>query len=140
MTDKMIVLANLGRVKAYRVTQDEMTSTPHLELADDFEFIESHERFQTRVSDQAGHLPGTGNGEDHNLTLETERRILKQAAEKIDALVAHQHAWYLAAPAGINARLVECLSAPARTSLAKNVQADLVKIPSQELSGHFQSR
>jgi hypothetical protein len=32
MTDKMIVLADLGRVKAFRVTYDMMTSKPQLEL------------------------------------------------------------------------------------------------------------
>ena len=138
MTDKMIVLANLGRVKAYRLTHDEMTSTPHLELAEDIEFIESHERFQTRVSDQAGHLPGTGNGEDHKMASENERRLIKQAAERIDLLVAHERVWVLAAPAWMNARLLESLGAPARAHLTKNVQADLVKVPVPELTGHFQ--
>ena len=137
MKDKMILLADLGRVKAYRLHHDPRNSTPQVELVDDFEFLESHERMRLRVSDQAGHLPGTGNGEDHNLQLETERRLVKEAADKICALVQGKGAWYLAAPGKINARLVECLSPEARASLAKNVQADLVKTSPEKLPGHF---
>ena len=34
MTDKLIVVADLGRVKAYRVTRDNMSTSSRLELVD----------------------------------------------------------------------------------------------------------
>ena len=76
-------------------------------------------------------------GENHNLGLETERRLLKKVAERIDALVKNERGWYLAAVKEINPRVVESLSPGARATLQKNVSADLIKTPKDQLLSHF---
>jgi len=142
MTEKMIVLADLGRVKAFRVTPDLMTSKPQMELVYDCEFPDAHHRLVDIVTDMAGSFPvsgkpGTSIGENHNLRVETERRLIRLVAEKIGDLVRGQRCWYLAAAENINGRIVELLTPEARSVLFKNVPADLVKTPKQEVLGHF---
>jgi len=144
MTDKMIVLADLGRVKAFRVTYDMMTSKPHLELVYDCEFLGAHGRLADKVTDLAGRFPmsgtpGASNGENHNLREENERRLIRMVAEKISELAEGQRYWFLAAGEGINGRIVEHLRPEARASLIKNVPADLVKVPKQQVMDYFQT-
>jgi len=140
----MIVLADLGRVKAFRVTHDMMAPKPQIELIYDCEFPEAHGSLFDKLTDQAGRFPvrgasGASNGENHNLRGETERRLIRLVAEKINDLAQGQHCWYLAAGEGINGRIVENLRPETRTTLYKNVSADLVKIPKQQILDHFMS-
>jgi hypothetical protein len=142
MTDKMIVLADLGRVKAYRVTHDLLTSKPQIELVYDCEFLESHTRLAASVSDHAGRfaaggMSGASISENHNLRGETERRLIRLVAEKICDLVQGQRSWYLAAGEGINARLIDHLNPAVRSALAKNIPSDLVKTPKQQILDYF---
>jgi len=142
MTDKMIVLADLGRVKAYRVTHDAMAPKPQLELVYYCEFIDAHNRLIDRVSDRAGRFalsgtPGASNGENHNLGVETERRLIRQVAQKIGELVEGERYWFLAAGEGINGRIVEQLRPDTRAALSRNLAADLVKTPKQQLLDRF---
>jgi hypothetical protein len=138
----MIVLAGLGRVKAFRVSQDLMSSKPQIDLVYDCEFIDAHRRMVDRVTDQAGQFPvsgmaGASNGENHNLRGETERRLIRMVAEKINDLVHDERCWYLAAGEGINGRILDQLPPEVRSTLYKNIPSDLVKTPRQELLGHF---
>ena len=142
MTDKMIVLADLGRVKAFRVTYDMMTSKPQLELVYDCEFLEAHGRFVDKVSDQAGRFsvsgsPGASISENHSLQVENERRLVRMVADKISELVQGERYWFLAAAEGINGRIVEQLPQTVRAALYKNIPADLVKTPKQQILDYF---
>ena len=144
MTDKLIIVADLGRVKAYRITHDSLSPTPRLELVEDLEMTEAHGRLLDKVTDKAGRFPGNGTGpggmsigENHNLGLETERRLLKKVAERIDSLVKNERVWYLAAVKEINPRVLENLSPAARQTLSKNISADLIKTPKEQLLSHF---
>jgi len=142
MTDKMIVMADLGRVKAFRVTYDILTSKPQLHLVYDCEFLEAHGRLLDKVTDLAGRFPmsgtpGAANGENHNLRGENERRLIRLLAEKITELVQGERYWYLAAGEGINSRLLDHLPSETRGALTKNIAADLVKTPKQEILDYF---
>jgi len=142
MQDKMIVLADLGRVKAFRVTHDPLAPKPQIQPIYDCEFIEAHTRISDSVTDQAGSFgnggnPGASVGENHNLRGETERRLIRTVAAKISELVHGEHCWYLAAGEEINGRIIVHLTPEARANLRKNIPADLVKTPKQELLDHF---
>ena len=142
MTDKLIVLADLGRVKAFRVTYDMMTSKPQLEQIYDCEFIEAHGRLMDKVTDQAGRFavngaPGAAISENHSLLLENERRLVRMVSEKISELVQGERYWFLAAAEGINGRILEQLPQPVRAALYKNIPADLVKTPKQQILDYF---
>jgi hypothetical protein len=144
MTDKLIVVADLGRVKAYRVTRDDMSPTQRLELVDDVELTDAHGRLVDKLTDKAGRFPGNSTGpggmsigENHNLQVETEKRLLKQVAERISNLAKNERVWYLAAVKEINPRVVESLDPTVRATMAKNVSADLIKIPKENILSHF---
>ncbi|MEA3186542.1 MAG: hypothetical protein QOD99_372 [Chthoniobacter sp.] len=141
MAEKLIILADLGHLKAYRVRRDPMETTPRLELVDEVDLIDAHGRLQDKVTDQAGRFPNAGGGmsigENHNLLSEMDRRQVKQIAERIDQLVADESMWQFAASSNINARILEGLTAKSRATLKKNVTSDLTKIPKSELLSHF---
>ncbi|MEI8341424.1 MAG: host attachment protein [Verrucomicrobiota bacterium] len=145
MADKLIVLADLGRMKAFRVTRDEMSKTPKLDVVGEFDNADSHVRLVDKVSDKAGRFPGTNgsgamsNGENHNLKSESERRSIKQLSESINRLVEKEAPtlWYFAASKEINQKIVEELSSGVRSKLKKIVTADLTKVTKAELLTHF---
>jgi hypothetical protein len=68
---------------------------------------------------------------------ENERRLIRLVAEKIGELVQGERFWYLAAGEGINGRLIDHLGPETRGSLCKNVTADLVKMPKQQVLDYF---
>jgi hypothetical protein len=108
----------------------------------DCEFPEAHGRLLDKVTDLAGRFPqsgtpGSSNGENHNLRVENERRLIRLVAEKICELVQGERYWYLAAGEGINGRLLEQLRPETRGSLYKNIPVDLVKTPKQQILDHF---
>ena len=144
MADKLIVLADLGRMKAYRVTRDEMSKTQKLEVVEAVENAEAQSKLLNKVSDKAGRFPGSNGGtlsigENHNLKLETARRGVRQISESINRLVKKEKPslWFFAAAKDINQRIVDELSAGARAKLKKNVTADITKVGKSELMSHF---
>jgi len=145
MADKLIVLADLGRMKAYRVTRDEMSKTPKLDVVGEFNNSDSQTRLINKVSDKAGRFPGTNgsgamsNGENHNLKSESERRSVRQLSESISRLVEKENPslWYFAASKEINQKIVEELSSGVRSKLKKNITSDLTKVAKAELLTHF---
>ena len=145
MADKLIVLADLGRMKAYRVTRDEMSTTPKLDIVGEFDNFGVKGKLVDKVSDKAGRFPGTnGNGamsigENHNLKSESDRRGVRQISDSINRLVEKENPpiWFFAAAKDINQRIIDELSAGVRLKLKKNVAADLTKIAKADLLTHF---
>lgn len=146
MKNKLVVLTNLGNLRAYRVEYEAGESSPRLTQVEGLSLIDAHHKLGDRVSDQAGRFPsanGNGSGmsigENHNLELENGRRLLKQMASSINDLVQRENPelWFLAAPQEINQRIVDGLDAGVRSRLTKNSHADLVKTPKADILGHF---
>jgi hypothetical protein len=147
MPHKLIVLADLGRLKAFRVTRDEMTSTLHVELAEEISFLDGQEKLVNKVTDKAGRFPasggnnGGGAGENHNLQSEIQKRLIKRLGEGINDLVRRENptVWHFAAAQEINQRIVDTLCSEAKAKLSKSVGSDLTKIGKSELLSHFAS-
>lgn len=144
----LIVVADRGSVKAYRVDQ-----TPNrgasLHLVQAFDITDAHGRYDAKLTDQAGRFPVSG-GQGHHANsiaertaLETEnnRRICHQLAEHIAEVVRREAAdgWSFAAPASIHSTIAELLPAPIRNRVVEHVKSDLVKIEPAKLSDHFRS-
>ena len=146
MPNKMIVLADLGRLKAFRVSRDEMSTTPRVELVDEVEFMDAHGRLLDKVTDKAGRFPsadGTGMsiGENHNLHSEVQKRLIKRLGEGINGLVKREDppVWHFAAAKEINQKIVDELSGDVRSRMTKNVGSDLTKVTKSELLSYFVS-
>ena len=148
MTKTLLVSADLGHLKAYRLIQDNgEPGRPQIERIQT-ETTDATSHLSEVVTDQAGQFrkrsipAGTddrSDGEPHNLTLERRRRALKAIVRDISRLIAREkpQEWLLAAGKDINQRLVEALDDNARARLKKNVQANLTKLSSAQMLAHF---
>ncbi len=149
MTEKLLVIADLGRLKAYRLHESRRFSHPRLELVEDWQTgVTQH--LSQELTDQAGryrkgtpHAEGPSalsDGEQHNIDLERRRRAVKGLAHHITELLRREQAegLYLAADRRINQHVIDELEARDRSKLQKNVHANLSKLSTEELVKHFE--
>ncbi len=149
MPDKLVLLADLGTLKAYKVTRDELHGHPRIDLVENMENVNAHQRISDMVTDQAGRF-GVGNGvaagqmshgENHNLKTENEKRSIELLSSRVNEIVGGSDAahFYFAAPAQINQRVVDGFSSAVRAKMQKNLNSDLIKIDKSELLARFQN-
>ncbi len=145
--DKIIIVAaDLGHFKAYRITQEPMES-PRVVLIDSYDAIEGHGKLADKLSDSAGRFgrgggkgeAGMSSGERHNIEQETEKRLIKMIAKNIDALIAGEKCktWHLAASKAINRQVIENLKPEIKAKMDKNISADLTKTDKSEILSYF---
>jgi hypothetical protein len=151
MTKTIVVAADLGKLKAYRLQQTEPSSGPQVRLVQ-IEITDVIRHLSELVTDRAGQFrkrrssPAGPNdrsdGEHHNLSLERRRRALKALASDIDELIQREgvESWHLAAGTEINRALVDALDDRTRDKLQDNVQKDLTNLGSDEVLSHFHLR
>ena len=147
MKNKLVIVTDLGLFKGYRLDLTP-SQTPRLELIEEFVFVEAHRRFDEMVTDMAGRHVGPTQAawgapitDDHNLRLETERRLIKRIARHVEDLVqrnGHDGCW-LAAHKEINHQILEELSPQMRGCIEKNLPRDLTKAGEKDLLEHFLS-
>ena len=148
MKNTLLVVADLGGFKAFKVENNHLNRTPHLELLDQFTNTGAHGRLVDRVTDLSGRFPrGTGlkargamsDGERHNIELEARKRLVRQLAERLNTVGRSQEIeqCFLAASREINQQLIAELEPQVRAKIARNVHADLTKIGQTELLGRF---
>jgi hypothetical protein len=148
MKSKLLVVADLGRLRAYHLQQDPSFSNPRLELVDDFEtHVVQH--LSAELTDQAGNRRSRGpveggpnlksDGEQHNLDLERRRRAVKMVAKRISELLNDHKVdgCYLAADSRINQPILDELDQQTRAKIEKTVASNLSKLPASDLMRHF---
>lgn len=135
---KLIILADMGELKVYKVQLISETNRYHLDLLNDADYIAGRKSTSETLSDDRGRF-NHASGEDHGLEHETEQRLVKSIADDISALLANAEAGscYLAFPAKHHNELTAALSETAQKALAKNVASDLVKCPVEDILSHF---
>ena len=148
---KLIVIADLGRLRVLRVREDDLAGGPiHLEELTDEVAKGSPERISDVVTDQQGRFgggggpsgrgPGATAGERHGLESEMERQSIVGLAGQIDAAVAGAADggnWVLVAPQPILKQLEEKLSPASRVHLHQRVAGDLTKQTLKALEKRF---
>jgi hypothetical protein len=144
--DRIIIAVDLGRFRAYRVTQ-KILESPHLKMIESYDSIDGRTKLADKVTDSAGRFSRKAGGtkaagypEAHNLELEEEKKLIKKIADDIDALLSKNNSgeWYFAAPTEINGRIVERLSPETKARLAKNVPADITKAKKADILSYFE--
>jgi len=142
---KLVIVADLGHLKAYRLEERPELSRPRLELIESMETIETHQ-LREDVTDQAGRfrkepavVRALSDGEEHNLDLERRNRTVRMLAETITTLIAQEHVpnCYLAADARINQSLLGEMDQLTRQKMQKNIPANLSKLDPEELVERF---
>jgi protein required for attachment to host cells len=151
MKNTLVVVMDLGCMKAYRVENNHPNSTPRLELVEEFEGTDAHRKLVDNVTDLAGRFPRSGgaaggkgamsDGERHNIELEKRKRLVRQLAQRLNGLVggAQVERCLLSASREINHQLLEELEPQVRAKIEKNVAADLTKVERGEILRHFQA-
>lgn len=148
MKNTLLVVADLGGFKAFKLENSPVHRSPRLEFVEEFKNADAHGRIVDRVSDLSGRFPrGTGlkaggamsDGERHNIELETRKRLVRQLAERLNLLARSEdiERCFLAASREINHPLMEALEPPVRAKVAKNVPADLTKVQRTEILRYF---
>lgn len=142
---QFIIVADRGSVKAYRV--EETANRGRVpRLVDSAAFPEAHERLQDKVTDKAGASPVRGGrsnsvAEKKNMEAEITARLLRQVSQHIAKVVlGHQPVrWSFAAPAEINATVLNQIPSEVLQRLTHNVKRNLVKLEPRELLTHFEA-
>jgi hypothetical protein len=148
MKDKLIIVVDLGLVRAYRI---ELTPqrTPRLRQLQQVVLEEAHERLKDRVSDLAGrqgsrtqNSSSAPKADDHNLKLESKRRLIRQIAGRITDLIQQnaKNGCWLAAPKEINLQILNELPPAVRNRIQKTVPCDFTKLSPPEVLEHFLER
>ena len=142
---KLVIVADLGHLKAYRLEERPEFKRPHLELIQAMETVETH-HLREDVTHQAGQFrkePAvTGkvsDAKEPNLNLERRNRTVRMLAETITTLIAQEHVpnCYLAADPRINQSLLGEMDAQTRLKIQKNIPANLSKLEPEELVERF---
>ncbi len=149
MKNTLLVVADLGGYKAYRIAPNEKPNrAPHLELLEHYQNGQAHDRIADKVTDAAGRFPRAGGinpggamsaGERHNMELETRKRLVRQLGQRINTLAASQdiEQCMLAASREINGQLMGELNGQVRGKIVKNICADLTKVERVDILRHF---
>jgi hypothetical protein len=149
MKNTLVVVTDLGCLKAYRLENHHPDKPPRLEPVEEFNNTEAHGKLGDKVTDLSGRFPrrtgaqhttgAMSDGERHNIELESRKRLVRQLAQRVNTLVRSTEVerCLLAASREINHQLLEELEPRVRAKIEKNVHADLTKLERAEILRHF---
>lgn len=146
MKNTLVVVADLGCLKAYRLDQTPVQHTPRLELLEEFNNNGATAKLTDVTTDSSGRFPrggpraeqGMSDGERHNIELEQRRRLVRQLAGKLNQLLQQFDVdCYLAASREIHKPLLDELNPANRSRIVRSVHADLTKVDKSQLLSHF---
>lgn len=152
MNTKLLVIADLGHFKAYKVEESQNFSQPRLRLLEEWETnVPRH--LSEELSDQAGQFRkdhkgatngGASNlsdGEQHNIDLERRRRAVKTVAHRMCEMLSRKETdvdgCYFAAGPEINGAILEQLDRGTRSQIQKNVCANLTRLNAEQVISRF---
>lgn len=149
MNKTLIIVADLGLLRAYRETQNAADRQPHLELIEELKLEGAHQKLSDQLTDQAGRFPRGGGAADtsgslsagESLSSESEqsRRLISQLAGSINALLADHEVTRcsLAVSGAILKQLLEALDPKARAKIVQTLASNLTKTDPQALPEYF---
>ena len=147
--NNVVITADLGHFKAYRITQDpEKLTSPRIELIEAFDTIAGKQKTHERYTDSPGAfrrkkgVSGAGGfGERHGIDTEKEKRLVRLAAESIKKLLEGEGLpkWHLCACKSISNSLLDCLAPLIKSRLGTIVKADLTQAGKDEILSRFTS-
>ena len=145
MKPKLLIVTDLGLLRAYQRDASPQ-GTPRLELLEEVRIDDAHRRVGDKVTDAAGRRGaptqtngGTPMADDHNLKLETKRRLVKEIAGHIRRLMQARvgDGVWMAAPKEINQLIFEKLPKELHRRIEVNLMRDLARSAKLELLQSF---
>ncbi len=149
LMNKLIIVANLGWVKAYLATQQDGDNKPSIELNKAVDLPDLHSRYASRDTDEVGRFPqgspcrdqsGMSYGERHNEALEAERSQLDHMVQVIvDLMESRQDCEVLMAiPKTIHDQVLARIPEERSLQIERTLELDLVKASKADLLRRFQ--
>jgi len=152
MKSKLVIVTDLGHLRAYKQTPGAADRQPSLQLIDELNPPAAAEKLSDQVSDQAGRFPRGGGGagagaiagdlsagEALTREAEQEHRLIQKLAEKIDTLLADEAvtSCLLAVSAPIHKQLCGALRSKSHEKISQVLASNLASTPPPELLAHF---
>jgi len=149
MKKTLVVIMDLGCFKAYRLENHQPNQSPRLELLEEFNSADAHDKLVDKVTDLSGRFPRSvggatakgamSDGERHNIELEARKRLVRGLAQRLNTLLRSKDVerCLLAASREINHQVIEELEPQARAKIEKNLHADLTKLERAEILRHI---
>jgi hypothetical protein len=149
MNETLLIVADLGLLRAYREVENLADRKPHLELIEEFKPEGARQKLSDQMTDQAGRFPRGGGaahtsgdlsaGENLQAEAEEERHLISDLAEKINVLLADKTVMRcsIAISGAIHNQLLEAIDPKARAKIGKVLASNLAKTPPTELQAHF---
>lgn len=145
MKNTLVVVADLGCFKAYKLENNHLHRSPRLDLLEEFDNPEAHARLVDQVSDLSGQFrrgnstSAMSDGERHNILLEQRKRFVRQLAQRFNTLArpTDVERCLVAVSREINNQLLDALEPQVRAKIEKNLPADLTKVQKSELLAYF---
>ena len=149
MKKTLIIVTDLGLLRAYVETPSHNGRPPSLKLLEEWKPETGHQKPSEQVSSQEGRFPQgsgalniSGNlsaGESLSSEGEQDRRAIGELAGRINALLADPDVAHclLAVSAPIHKQVVDALDPSARAKLNQVLASNLAKTNPGELHGHF---
>ncbi len=149
MKKTLVVVTDLGCFKAFRLENHHPNHALHLELVEEFNNADAHGKLGEKVTDLSGRFPrnagmanATGamsDGERHNIELESRKRLVRQLAQRFNALARSPDVerCLLATSREINHQFMEELEPQVRAKIEKSISADLTKLERVEILQRF---
>jgi len=144
MKKRLLILADLGHLKAFRLLYNAPGLKPKLDLIGSFSTSEASNRMRDKVTDNPGMFRGDASsssgvrssGERHNMELEFHRRAIKELAGHINDIVRHEpdlEECLFAATKEIHNQILEQLQPQVRSKIVSHWREDLTRIPNASL-------
>jgi len=149
MKNTLVVVTDLACFKAFKLENNLENRAPHLQLLEEFNNEQAHERIVEQVTDLSGRFPrgaATSNhrgpmsdGERHNLELELRKRMVRRMAGRFNSLARDKEIerCLLATSKTIKSQFLDELDPAVRAKIEKLVPADLTKLASSQIMNHF---
>jgi hypothetical protein len=147
MKGTLILLADLGCLKAFKLENGQANRSPRLEPVEEFSQPEAHERLVTEVTDMSGRFHrgatnvagGMSDGERHNINLEKRKRLVRNLAGHVNRLAKDPEVdkCWMAASREISHPLLNELDPDVRAKMQTVVAADLTKLTRSEILKRF---
>jgi Protein required for attachment to host cells len=150
MNDSLFIIADRGKLKAFRAEKARTGRAYRLDLVEAITLAEAHLSVRERFTDEAGSFPtqtGAGSRQtvqgnsiaERHYDIEDDRRSAKQLAKHINEILHREKpsGWSFAAPAEIQPAVLSEVEPGLREQLLERLPQDLVNVPANQLLEHF---
>lgn len=147
----LLIVADLGLLRAYHVTQSGTDRQPHLKLIEELKPEGAHQKLSEQVTDQAGRFPRGGGsahtpgdlsaGENLHAEAEKERQFIRNLAGRINTLLGDDEVTHcsIAISAAIHHQLLDAIAPESRAKIFQVLASNLAKTQPTKLQAHFKN-